>query len=105
MHHKEAFWGDPYEFRPERFLDEDGSMLPPDHEKLRHVLGFGAGPRVCPGELIAKTRLFLWTVGLLRTFNILPPDSRPLGPCDPADATFGTTTILPSYRLRLVPRE
>ena len=105
MHHDEAFWGDPYEFRPERFLDEDGSMLPPDHEKLRHVLGFGTGPRVCPGELIAKTRLFLWTVGILRTFKVLPPDSRPLGPCDPADAIFGTATILCNYKLRLVLRE
>ncbi len=105
MHHDEAFWGDPYNFRPERFLDEDGSMLPPDHEKLRHVLAFGAGPRICPGELIAKTRLFLWTVDIVRMFKVLPPDTLTLGPCDPSDAMFGIATVLPSYKLRLVPRE
>ncbi len=105
MHHDEAFWGDPHNFRPERFLDDDGSMLPPDHEKLRHVLGFGAGPRVCPGEQIAKTRLFLWTVDIVRMFKVLPPDAVPLGPCNPSKASFGLITTLPSYKLRLVPRE
>ncbi len=105
LHHDEAFWGDPYNFRPERFLDIDGAMLPPDHEKVRHVIGFGAGPRICPGEQIAKTRLFLWTVDIVRMFKVLPPDTRPLGPCDPLDAIFGNTTTLSSFSLRLVQRK
>ena len=105
MHHDEAFWRDPGNFRPERFLNEDGSMLSPDHERLRHVLGFGAGPRICPGEQIARTRLFLWTVDIVRMFKVLPPDSCSLGPCDPSDALFGSVTILSSYKLRLEPRE
>ncbi len=105
LHHDEAFWGDPYKFRPERFLDESGAMVPPDHEKIRHVLGFGAGPRICPGDQIAKTRLFMWTVDIVRMFKILPPDSLALGPCNPSDANFGIATVLPSYNLRLVPRD
>lgn len=34
------FWGDPENFRPERFLNKDGSF---DKTKLDHVFGFGAG--------------------------------------------------------------
>ncbi len=105
VHHDEAFWGDPQHFRPERFLDENGAMLQSNHEKVRHVMGFGAGVRGCPGEAIANTRLFLWTVDLIRMFKILPPDSRQLGPCDPTDAVSGALTRIPNYTLRIVPRE
>ena len=31
LHHDKAFWGDPENFRPERFLDEDGELLAADH--------------------------------------------------------------------------
>ena len=105
VHHDEAFWGDPYNFRPERFLDETGAMLQLDHENLHHVFGFGAGARVCPGEALANTRMFLWLVDLVRMFKILPPDSQKLGPCDPSDAIFGAPTRLCNYKLRLVLRE
>ena len=28
VHMDEIFWGDPYVFRPERFLDKDGQVVP-----------------------------------------------------------------------------
>jgi coumaroylquinate(coumaroylshikimate) 3'-monooxygenase len=37
-HRDETIWKDPEEFRPERFLDEDGNLLKKDH-----TIGFGAG--------------------------------------------------------------
>ena len=70
LHHEKAFWGDPGNFRPDRFLDEDGEFLPADHPNRKHVLPFGAGPRVCVGEAFAMTRLFLWTSALVNTFVI-----------------------------------
>ncbi len=100
LHHDEVFWGDPKNFRPERFLDDNGDMLQRDHEKVRHVMGFGAGVRGCPGETIANTRMFLWTVDLIRMFKILPPDSQKLGPCDPTDGVAGAPTRIASYKLR-----
>ena len=31
LHHNEEYWTDPYEFVPERFLDEEGELVPSDH--------------------------------------------------------------------------
>ncbi len=70
LHHEKSFWGDPENFRPERFLNEDGEFLPADHPNRRHVLPFGAGPRVCVGETFAMARLFLWTSALVNKFVI-----------------------------------
>ncbi len=36
------FWGDPYVFRPERFLNENNEILV---EKAARVIPFGAGKR------------------------------------------------------------
>ncbi len=70
LHHEKAFWGDPEKFRPERFLDEKGEILPADHPNRKHLLPFSAGPRVCIGEVFAMARLFLWTSTLVNKFVI-----------------------------------
>ena len=76
LHHDKSFWNDPEVIRPERFLDEDGQLLPPDHPNRKHVLPFGAGPRVCLGEVFARTRLFLWTTAVAKRYRITAaPDS------------------------------
>ncbi len=72
LHHDEALWGDPCIFRPERFLGDNGELLPPDHGNRKHLLPFGAGPRVCLGEVLAMTRLFLWTAEIVNKFDIRP---------------------------------
>ncbi len=72
LHHDEDFWKDPDVVRPERFLDEDEQLLPPDHPNRKHLLPFGAGPRVCLGEVFAMTRLFLWTAAVIGKFEITP---------------------------------
>lgn len=41
------YWGDPENFRPERFLDSKGEFVT---TKLDHVMGFGAGKRQCLGK-------------------------------------------------------
>ncbi len=70
LHHEKAFWGDPEKFRPERFLDENGELLPADHPNRKRLLPFSAGPRGCLGEVFAMARLFLWTSALVNKFVI-----------------------------------
>ena len=72
LHHDEEFWKDPFEFRPERFLDETWQLVSASHPNRRHLMPFGAGPRVCLGEILAKSRLFLIISSLAQNFNIRP---------------------------------
>ncbi len=80
VHHDRVFWGDPENFRPERFLDETDSLVLADHPKRRHLIPFLEGIRNCPGEQFAKSRLFLWLANTCKKFRIIPgrdntPDS------------------------------
>ena len=76
LHHDGTFWDDPDVIRPERFLDDDGQLVPPDHPNRKHLLPFGAGPRVCLGEVFAMTRIFLWIAAVIQKFEIrVSPES------------------------------
>ncbi len=74
LHHDPEFWKDPEEFRPERFLDENGEVVAADHPNRKHLMPFGAGPRVCLGESLALTRLFVWTASMIQKFRIAPAE-------------------------------
>ncbi|XP_060582261.1 cytochrome P450 1A1-like [Ruditapes philippinarum] len=61
--HEESYWGDPENFRPERLLDDSGNL---DRVKCSHIMAFGAGRRQCPGETIAKMKIFIVIATLLQ---------------------------------------
>ncbi|XP_035711491.1 cytochrome P450 2C15 [Folsomia candida] len=78
IHHEKKYWGDPDNFRPERFLCEDGTFRRDDH-----VIPFLVGKRSCPGESLAMNEFFLFLTGILQNFNFeLQPGQSPpyLGP-------------------------
>ncbi|KAK3744428.1 hypothetical protein QZH41_003163 [Actinostola sp. cb2023] len=56
LHHDPAIWKDPFTFSVDRFLDESGKFVAPVGGTF---LPFGAGPRVCLGEVLARSELFL----------------------------------------------
>ncbi|XP_077204258.1 cytochrome P450 2J2-like [Paroedura picta] len=62
-------WETPREFNPNHFLDKEGNFV--ENEAF---LPFGAGGRVCLGEQLARTELFIFLTKLLRTFNFQPPE-------------------------------
>ena len=59
IHHDPGCWEDPFCFRPERFLDEQGRL------RVKGIMPFSAGTRLCPGESFAKKTVFLFTARLL----------------------------------------
>ncbi|KAI4558064.1 hypothetical protein MJG53_021186, partial [Ovis ammon polii x Ovis aries] len=71
LHHNEKEWQQPDLFMPERFLDPTGTQL---ISPSLSYLPFGAGPRSCVGEMLARQELFLFMSRLLQRFNLEIPD-------------------------------
>ena len=67
LNYKLQFFPDPFTFKPERFLDSDGTFKPDEH-----FIPFSAGKRSCLGESLARTELFLIIGNVLKNFNIYP---------------------------------
>ena len=83
IHHDEKLWHDPWNFRPERFLDSNGELLPVDHNLRKVWIPFSFGRRACPGETLAMTRTFLYLTRILQEFDITPPSSGCIPNVDP----------------------
>ena len=66
IHHDPSIWGDPENFRPERFLSPDGDRV----VKNENLMPFSTGKRVCIGEQIAKDTFFLFLTGIMQRFVI-----------------------------------
>ena len=84
-----------WEFHPERFLAEDGRLLPSNHEVRLNMLPFGTGPRQCPAEVFAKNRLFLIVTNLVKHFQLSPVGKTPLPDMDPRSWPDDTIVIKP----------
>ena len=69
LHHDEREWEEPFVFRPERWLDENGNLVP---GMKASYMPFGAGRRVCVGEALAKVELFLFLSNLLYRYELKP---------------------------------
>nr|XP_012153072.1 PREDICTED: probable cytochrome P450 303a1 [Megachile rotundata] len=67
-------WGDPENFRPERFIDESGNIVTPPM-----YFPFSIGRHRCMGENLARSNIFIITTALLQafTFSIVPGEEKP----------------------------
>ncbi|KAK3589276.1 hypothetical protein CHS0354_008339 [Potamilus streckersoni] len=104
IHHDTAIWGDPWTFRPKRFLDDNGELLPEDHTLRQSLVNFGSGPRSCVGENLARSRIFLYLTTLVQTFDLLPPEVGTLISDDPRTFLPGGVLRPPDYKMRAVAR-
>ncbi|XP_017774947.1 PREDICTED: probable cytochrome P450 303a1 [Nicrophorus vespilloides] len=84
----ECIWDDPKTFRPERFLENDTSVLD-------NFIPFGIGKRRCLGESLARGNLFIFIASLLQNFNFSVPEGHPK-PC--TDAQDGVTASPVPYK-------
>nr|QYV43140.1 methyl farnesoate epoxidase / farnesoate epoxidase [Colaphellus bowringi] len=66
VHMNKTFWKDPFEFRPERFLNEVGDIVVTD----RHYVPFGGGKRRCLGETLGRANIFMFFTSVLHNFKV-----------------------------------
>ncbi|XP_072045903.1 cytochrome P450 2J6-like [Amphiura filiformis] len=96
--HNPELWGDPNEFRPERFLDDDGNFHEPDE-----VIPFGIGRRVCLGEALARQELFIFFTHLLHQFKFeKTSENAPMPTLKPIE---GLILHPEPYKLRVIKRD
>uniref|UniRef100_T1JZT0 Cytochrome P450 n=1 Tax=Tetranychus urticae TaxID=32264 RepID=T1JZT0_TETUR len=69
VHRDPNLWNDPHLFKPERFLNDDGTKA----VKSPNLIPFSGGKRVCPGANFAMTELFLYLVSILQNFQVSAP--------------------------------
>ncbi|XP_063909188.1 probable cytochrome P450 304a1 [Zophobas morio] len=94
-HKDERIWENPEEFKPERFLDEDGNLLKKDN-----TIGFGAGKRLCAGETFARHYMFLIVASFLQNYTI----QTPTGEAVKFDIIPGINLSLKENWIKAVPR-
>ncbi|KAK3597330.1 hypothetical protein CHS0354_010967 [Potamilus streckersoni] len=91
-------WGDPEEFRPERFISKEGALLKPDE-----FISFFAGRRNCLGESLARMELLLFVSALVQRFRLLPPEGMTMS-VEEYDGQFGLNHKPKPFKMRAVPR-
>ncbi|CAM5137808.1 unnamed protein product [Eretmochelys imbricata] len=89
-------WESPRQFNPSRFLDKEGNFV-----NREGFLPFSIGPRVCFGEQLARSKLFIIFTNLLRAFKFtLPKGVKEIS----TKLVLGSTVQPQPYKLRAVPR-
>ncbi len=99
LHHDPDSWDEPEHFKPERFLDNEGNLLAPNHQRRKHLLPFSSGVRVCPGEQFALARLFLWLTNLVKRFEIIPAEDNDVSKIDPDNFRLAFLLYPPRYHV------
>nr|UBY12684.1 CYP15C1 [Anticarsia gemmatalis] len=97
LHMDESIWGDPQNFRPERFIKNGVLDVASDKS-----LPFGAGRRLCAGETYARQTMFQVFAGFMQAFKVSTADGKPL--LKPAKRLQGIITTLPDFWVRITPR-
>ena len=71
IHYDSKHWADPESFRPERFLENNGTQLAPRGDSF---VAFSLGPRNCIGEAMVRLQMLFIIVGLLQKLTFHIPD-------------------------------
>ncbi|XP_067652587.1 cytochrome P450 2U1-like [Haliotis asinina] len=88
-------WGDPENFRPDRFLDDTGKVVKKDE-----FIPFSLGRRACMGESMARMELFLFLTTMIQRFKFVPVD----GQMPSMDAIPGLTYSPRPFLVKAIPR-
>uniref|UniRef100_A0A671FJJ9 Steroid 17-alpha-hydroxylase/17,20 lyase n=1 Tax=Rhinolophus ferrumequinum TaxID=59479 RepID=A0A671FJJ9_RHIFE len=99
LHHNEKEWHRPDQFMPERFLDPTRSQL---ISPSLSYLPFGAGPRSCVGENLARQTLFLFMSWMLQRFDLEVPDD---GQLPSLEGKPNVVFLIDSYKVKIKVRQ
>ena len=72
-HMDPRLWEDPENFDPRRFIDSEGGV-----KKPKQFIPFGTGRRMCLGNVLARSELFLFFTSILHVFDLAQPEGEPL---------------------------
>lgn len=97
IHHDPKVWGDPENFRPERFLTPEGTFKKPDA-----LMPFSIGRRQCLGESLARDSIFLFSTNVFQRFWI---EFDKTGPDHGFEPETAFTTPPKPYRVVLKDRD
>ncbi|KAK9300865.1 hypothetical protein QLX08_006572 [Tetragonisca angustula] len=86
---------EPDKFMPERFM-KNGT-----YEPNTYTLHFGKGRRRCPGEVLAKSSIFVLFVGVMQKYSLFPIPGK--GPYS-VKVNYGLTTSPKRYEALVTPR-
>ncbi|KAI0351871.1 cytochrome P450 [Trametes cingulata] len=105
MHHDPGRYPDPYEFKPERYLNN--SLSCSESANLANPMErdhwmFGAGRRICPGIALGEREIFLAVSHLLWAYNMEELPDEPID-LKEYDGQSGRSPV--PNRIRLTPRD
>jgi cytochrome P450 len=89
-------WGDPENFRPERFLDKDNNVI-----RRNDIIPFNLGKRSCIGEILARQEFYLFLANIVKHFDVQPPEGQ-----NSVSATevYGLVVKPSPFKIRMIPR-
>lgn len=98
INHDPALWNEPETFKPERFLNPNGTL---NKDLTSNVLIFSLGKRRCIGENLSKMQLFLFTSMLVHQCRFTEDPARPVT----MDFNYGLTLKPHKYNIQLFLRQ
>jgi len=75
IHMDKRVYDDPEKFKPERFLNSDGTIRGGAYPRT----AFGMGRRICPGRHLADAAAWIVIAHVLATFDVLKAEDQPDG--------------------------
>ncbi|EXC35683.1 Cytochrome P450 78A4 [Morus notabilis] len=75
--HDPSVWKDPWAFKPDRFIEEEVTIMGSD----TRLAPFGSGRRVCPGKALGLATVHVWLARLLHQYTWLPAQPVDLSEC------------------------